>query len=310
MGGAGADGVQEGRALPLPADRAGITFFSRPDVRASFYAAGALMADDRDTVATRNHRPRARKRRRPVAPSAPETGSDPRDARIGLDLPPDRWFASVGPEGTADQDRPTDGSTSMTAELLTPGEGGGAEYPGRCRTVDLGQLPPEQRGVAARTGRPHTASTTATADACGSECVLWRSASVRVWGEGMLAPGNAERRGRTGHRACTCARAECMPHGLGHDRRPRASEKHNAWYSKTGMHRSPGFALGRGGGCAEAESVSRWRRTRGRSPIARDVAEVAPARGSAVQAEVVAGGGPIERAGCEGAGSAGARRWA
>ena len=81
--------------------------------------------------------------------------SDPRDVRIGLDLPPDRWLALVGPKGTVDLGRPTDGSTSTTAGPLSPGEGGGAEYPGRCRTVDLGQLPPEQRGVAARTPTAH-----------------------------------------------------------------------------------------------------------------------------------------------------------
>ena len=52
------EGHMESMALPLLADRAGITFFPRPDVRTLFYAAGALMAHDRDTVVTRNHRPR------------------------------------------------------------------------------------------------------------------------------------------------------------------------------------------------------------------------------------------------------------
>lgn len=43
------------------------------------------------------------------------------------------------------------------------------------------------------------------ADACGSDCVLWRSASVRDWGGGMLAPGIVAR--AVGGRAIAPGRA-------------------------------------------------------------------------------------------------------
>ena len=80
---------------PILDDRAGVT--SPPAGRAaSFYAAGVLTESDRDAVSLETTGPGAKALLAGGAVS-PETGSDPRDVGIGLDLPPDRWFASVGP---------------------------------------------------------------------------------------------------------------------------------------------------------------------------------------------------------------------